>query len=91
MSPTGTFVVRLPRLLMIGLVRVWQRTLSPHVPLCCRYHPSCSEYAVEAFDKYGATKGLVLAVHRLLRCAPWGGSGYDPPRWYGQEDESEHP
>ena len=44
----------------------------------CRYTPTCSEYAVQALKKYGPVKGLYLAVKRILRCHPWGGSGYDP-------------
>lgn len=75
----------LPKRLLIGLVRAYQGVVSPHVPPSCRYTPSCSAYAVEALRKYGAVKGSILTVHRLLRCAPWGGSGYDPPRWYGEE------
>ena len=47
-------------------------------PASCRYTPTCSEYAIEAIKKHGPFKGLYLAVRRLLRCHPWGGSGYDP-------------
>jgi len=77
-------LVRLPRLLFIGLVRAYQLLLSPHLGRTCRFHPSCSNYAIQAFREYGVLKGLVLSVHRLLRCHPWGGHGYDPPRWYGE-------
>ena len=78
-------LARLPRLLFIGLVRAYQLLLSPHLGRTCRFHPSCSNYAIQAFREYGVLKGLVLSVHRLLRCHPWGGQGYDPPRWYGEE------
>lgn len=79
----------LPRLLLIGLVRFYQLAISPLMPPSCRYTPSCSQYAILSFQKYGALKGLVLAVWRLLRCAPWGRGGYDPPRWFGEQaDES---
>jgi len=52
--------------------------ISPLTPPSCRYTPSCSTYAVEAIRKHGPLKGLYLAVRRILRCHPWGGSGYDP-------------
>jgi len=84
-----SFLARLPRLLLIGLVRVYQYVLSPHLGRTCRFHPTCSSYAIQAFRKYGALKGLVLSVHRLLRCHPWGGHGYDPPRWFGEADATE--
>lgn len=84
-------IVRIPRLLLKGLVRLYQYAVSPHIPSSCRYTPSCSEYALEAFEKYGALKGAVLAAHRLLRCTPWGRGGYDPPRWYGEKKAAERP
>ena len=56
----------------------YQRCISPLTPPSCRFTPTCSEYAVQAIRKYGPIKGLYLAVRRLLRCHPWGGSGYDP-------------
>ncbi len=77
-------LARLPRRLMIGLVRGYQLVLSPHLPRSCRFTPTCSEYAVQAFAQYGALKGSILTVRRLLRCHPWGGHGYDPPRWFGE-------
>lgn len=83
------FFLSLPRVLLVGSVRAYQHVLGPHFPSSCRYTPSCSEYAVQALEKYGAMKGFVLAAHRILRCHPWGGHGYDPPRWYGENDEME--
>jgi putative membrane protein insertion efficiency factor len=80
-----SLLARLPRLLLIGLVRLYQLVLSPHLGRTCRFHPTCSAYAIQAFREYGALKGLVLTVHRLLRCHPWGGHGYDPPRWFDEE------
>ncbi len=77
-------VLHLPRLLLIGLVRFYQLALSPWLPPSCRYTPSCSAYAIEALKTYGAVRGTILACWRVLRCAPWGGSGYDPPRWFGE-------
>lgn len=63
---------------LIGIARLWQIGPSRIIPPSCRYHPSCSHYAIEALIKYGAIKGSWLALKRLLRCNPWGGSGYDP-------------
>lgn len=64
--------------MLIGLVRFYQVALSPFFPRACRYEPSCSHYAVEALRKHGPLKGSWLAARRILRCHPWGGSGYDP-------------
>ena len=60
------------------LIRFYQRFISPYLPNSCRYTPTCSQYAVEALKKYGLFKGGWLALRRILRCHPWGGSGYDP-------------
>lgn len=79
-------LARLPRLLLIGLVRAYQLLLSPHMPRTCRFHPTCSSYSIQAFRRYGAIKGLILTVYRLGRCHPWGDHGYDPPRWFGESD-----
>ncbi len=59
-------------------IRFYQRFLSPLTPPSCRFTPTCSQYAIEALRKHGPVKGLALAVWRILRCNPWGGSGYDP-------------
>ncbi len=91
MNRTITYVAHIPRIFLKGLVRFYQYVLSPHIPSSCRYTPSCSEYAVEALEKYGALKGTVLVIHRLLRCAPWGRGGYDPPRWYNEKEVAKHP
>lgn len=64
--------------LLILPIRFYQLYVSPLLPPACRYTPTCSQYAIEAIQKHGALKGLWLAVRRLLRCHPWGGSGYDP-------------
>ena len=65
-------------ILLRGLIRLYQLFVSPLLLPSCRYLPSCSEYAAEAIASHGAWRGAVLAVRRLLRCHPWGGSGYDP-------------
>lgn len=64
--------------LALLLVRFYQLAIRPLLPNACRYTPSCSEYATEAVQKYGAFKGLWLGLKRILRCHPWGGHGYDP-------------
>ena len=62
----------------IILIRFYQICISPIKPNCCRFTPTCSQYALEAFRKHGPFKGLFLTVKRILRCHPWGGHGYDP-------------
>lgn len=64
--------------LLRGVVRAYQLTLSPLLPMVCRFDPSCSRYAMQALAEHGALKGGLLAIKRLGRCHPWGGSGYDP-------------
>ncbi len=64
--------------ILIGMIRVYQKVISPVLPAACRYTPTCSQYAREALAKYGAFKGGWLAARRILRCHPWGGHGYDP-------------
>ena len=63
---------------LLLLVRFYQICISPLKPSCCRFTPTCSQYALEALRKYGVFKGTWLAIKRILRCHPWGGSGYDP-------------
>lgn len=62
---------------MIGGVRWYQQHISANTPPCCKYYPTCSNYAIEALERYGAFKGGVLAVLRLLRCRPWSRGGID--------------
>ena len=66
------------RALLILFVRAYQVALSPLFRGCCRFEPSCSNYAIEALRVHGAFKGTVLAVWRVLRCHPFGAHGYDP-------------
>lgn len=63
---------------LIAPIVFYRRFVSPFTPPACRFTPTCSQYALEALRKHGPFKGLYLAVRRLLRCHPWGGSGYDP-------------
>jgi uncharacterized protein len=64
--------------LFILLIRFYQLSISPILPASCRYTPTCSQYGVEAINKYGPFKGGYLTLKRFLSCGPWGGSGYDP-------------
>lgn len=72
--PRGGLLARL----LILPIRFYQLSISPMLPASCRYTPTCSAYAIEALRKHGAVKGLWLATKRIMRCHPWGGSGYDP-------------
>ncbi|MFR9523628.1 MAG: membrane protein insertion efficiency factor YidD [Rikenellaceae bacterium] len=63
---------------LILLVQIYRRCISPFTPPSCRFTPTCSQYALQALRKYGPIKGLWLSLKRILRCHPWGGSGYDP-------------
>lgn len=65
-------------LILVGLVRAYRWGVSPFIIPSCRFAPSCSEYALEALIRFGALRGGYLAVRRILRCHPWGGTGYDP-------------
>ncbi len=64
--------------LLLAPVYFYTYSISPLLPPACRYTPTCSEYTIQAIKKYGPFKGGVLAIKRILRCNPWGGSGYDP-------------
>lgn len=64
--------------ILIFLIKIYQHTLSHFCPGCCRYTPTCSAYGIEAIQVHGVIKGCYLTFRRILRCHPWGGSGYDP-------------
>ena len=64
--------------LMIGLIKLYRKLISPIKPQCCRFTPSCSAYALEAFTKRGFFAGMILTVWRILRCNPFCKGGYDP-------------
>ena len=71
-------LVTLPRQLLAGLVRVYQRLISPLLPPSCRFYPSCSQYALEAVTRHGTLRGTWLAARRLARCHPFNPGGFDP-------------
>ena len=68
----------IPQKFLICLVLFYKKGISPFLPGACRFRPTCSEYMIEAIEKHGIIKGLYLGIKRILRCHPWGGSGFDP-------------
>ena len=73
-------VLRVPVYLGVGLVWLYRATLGMLFPTTCKYHPSCSEYAVQALRTHGLVRGGAMAGWRLLRCNPWSRGGFDPVR-----------
>ncbi|HAZ37283.1 MAG TPA: membrane protein insertion efficiency factor YidD [Clostridiaceae bacterium] len=63
---------------LIFLIKFYRKYISPLKPPCCRFYPTCSEYAIEALEKYGALKGSYMSIKRILRCQPFNPGGYDP-------------
>ena len=63
---------------LMACIRFYQKNISAYTTPKCRFTPTCSHYAIEALKKHGPFKGLYLTIRRILRCHPWGGSGYDP-------------
>ncbi len=66
------------RNLIILFIKSYKRFISPLLPCACRFHPTCSEYMIQAILLHGVCKGCYLGIKRILRCNPWGGSGDDP-------------
>ena len=64
--------------ILIKLIQFYRKHISPQLPDMCRYYPTCSQYALEAIEKYGALKGGLMAAWRILRCNPFSKGGYDP-------------
>jgi len=64
--------------IFISFIKIYQFTLSPFLGKQCRFTPTCSNYAEESFRKHGSIKGIYLTIHRIIRCNPWGGEGFDP-------------
>ncbi|XP_027071189.1 UPF0161 protein At3g09310 [Coffea eugenioides] len=74
----------------LSVLRFYKREISPLLPKSCRFVPTCSEYSMIAYKKYGFAKGTVLTAWRLCRCNPLGGSGFDPPRWFDETRPTQH-
>ena len=70
--------MRAARSIAVAPIRLYQRAISPALPRTCKYHPTCSQYAIGAIRRFGILRGLVLAAWRLLRCNPWSHGGIDP-------------
>eukprot|EP00240_Pyramimonas_obovata_P006750 CAMPEP_0118943612 /NCGR_PEP_ID=MMETSP1169-20130426/38692_1 /TAXON_ID=36882 /ORGANISM="Pyramimonas obovata, Strain CCMP722" /LENGTH=175 /DNA_ID=CAMNT_0006888907 /DNA_START=11 /DNA_END=535 /DNA_ORIENTATION=+ len=68
----------------VAALKFYKREISPLLPGACRFQPTCSEYSMDAYKKYGVCKGTVLTAWRLCRCNPLGPSGFDPPVWFGE-------
>ena len=79
MKAFARFLWNLPGEFLIFLVRIYQWTLSPLIGRQCRFQPTCSHYYIGAVRKYGAVRGSWKGLVRIIRCNPWGGSGYNPP------------
>ena len=71
-------MLKLLNFIFIIPIKLYQILLSPLLGQSCRYHPTCSQYTIEAIEKYGPIKGIWLGTKRIARCHPWGGSGHDP-------------
>ena len=85
---------RVGRRVVLAPLFVYQRLISPSLPRRCRYEPTCSAYAVQAVERYGVLRGVVLAAWRLLRCNPFSRGGYDPvsaQRLFGHRCEETEP
>ena len=77
MRRAASTVASVPRLILVGLIRLYQLTVSPLLGPRCKYYPSCSHYGLEAVRRHGAMRGSVLAAWRVLRCNPWSHGGVD--------------
>jgi len=64
--------------LLILIIKIYKRFISPLLPSSCRFYPTCSSYALEAIERFGAFEGSILAIKRILRCHPFNPGGYDP-------------
>lgn len=72
-------LLNLPRLILLGLIRIYQKVVSPALPAnTCRFYPSCSHYGYQAIYRYGVIRGSWMAIKRILRCNPFNSGGFDP-------------
>ena len=68
------------RALTLGVLRIYKRWISPMLPSACRFHPTCSEYMIEAVEKHGAARGVWMGARRIAKCHPFHQGGFDPVR-----------
>ncbi|MBS3735703.1 MAG: membrane protein insertion efficiency factor YidD [Candidatus Bipolaricaulota bacterium] len=81
--------MKILKLVLLKVIEVYQKAISPGLSDTCRFYPSCSEYSKQAIEEYGAIKGIYLAIKRVLRCHPLNSGGYDPiPKEEGEEEKS---
>lgn len=80
------YIIVIPKMLLIGVIKLYQIAISPLLPASCRFIPTCSEYGITAVKRFGFIKGLYLTVRRITRCRPGGDYGYDPvpETWEGR-------
>ena len=74
----GTPVLGFPRSIFVGMIRFYQRFISPLTPPSCRFHPTCSEYTRQAIVRHGVVRGIWLGIRRILKCHPFHPGGFDP-------------
>jgi len=80
-------MTKIPERILVGMINFYQAAIAPYLGRgSCRFDPTCSQYAVDALREYGAIKGTILSIWRILRCNPWGGDGWDPPQWFGEDN-----
>lgn len=77
-AQANVFFKKILVFIALFLIMLYQKLVSPFKPPCCRFTPTCSAYAKEAFLLHGAAKGAMLTLKRIFKCHPWGGFGYDP-------------
>ena len=74
------------KIIAMGMIRIYQMTISRVMPSSCRFLPTCSQYTYEAIEEWGFWRGIYLGIRRIMRCNPWGGHGEDPiPKRGGKE------
>ena len=71
-------ISKIPKGIVVGVVRAYQYVISPLLPPSCRFVPTCSAYTIQAIEKYGVVRGSLLGLWRILRCHPFSRGGYDP-------------
>ncbi|NLO81989.1 MAG: membrane protein insertion efficiency factor YidD [Clostridiales bacterium] len=75
---SGNDEKRLLTRIIIGIIKLYQRFISPALPGSCRFYPTCSQYTIQALERYGVLKGLSMGIKRILKCHPFHPGGYDP-------------